>query len=169
MTSQRSKHVSLWFLGGAAVGAAVGSLLTYFFDSARGSYRRNTFKDKTIKMKNETLHSSEKMIRHLKNQAQGLKYKATHLISHESVDDQTLASRVRSSFGRKVRHSKSVKTTVNNGVVTLSGPILEREVDELIACVRDVPGVKRIVDRLEVHKEAGNIPDLQGSGAEYLQ
>lgn len=160
-----SQHPSLWFLGGAAV----GSLLTYFFDSARGAYRRNTLKDKTLKLTNETVHSSEKMMRHLKNQAQGLKSKASHLFTHEEVDDNTLTSRVRSSFGRKVRHSKAIKATVSNGIVTLSGPILEKEVDELLDCIRNVPGVKRIVDRLDVHKEAGNIPDLQGPGPEYLQ
>ena len=44
----------------------------------------------------------------------------------------------------------------------LSGPILESEVNAVLSCVSSVPGVSGVENLLTVHKQAGNIPDLQG-------
>jgi CBS domain-containing protein len=52
---------------------------------------------------------------------------------------------------------------VDNGRVVLSGPVLEDEVDYLIAMVSRVGGVKHVENRLEIHEDANNIPELQGS------
>ena len=45
----------------------------------------------------------------------------------------------------------------------MSGPILEAEVKTLIEYVSSVPGVAAVENRLEVHREAGNVPGLQGA------
>jgi osmotically-inducible protein OsmY len=50
----------------------------------------------------------------------------------------------------------------SGGTVTLSGPILRREVDGLIEIVTKVRGVKAIEDRLEVREAPGDLPGLQG-------
>ena len=50
------------------------------------------------------------------------------------------------------------------GLVTLSGPILEREAGALFASVRRVPGVSGIDDHLVVHAHPGSVPSLQGTG-----
>jgi len=52
--------------------------------------------------------------------------------------------------------------SAKDGKVTLSGPILEGEVDSLLACVKGIQGVNGVANNLEVHKEAGNHPALQG-------
>jgi uncharacterized membrane protein len=44
----------------------------------------------------------------------------------------------------------------------LSGPILAREVDALLSCVRKVPGVRSVENHLAVCREAGNVSSLQG-------
>jgi uncharacterized membrane protein len=46
--------------------------------------------------------------------------------------------------------------------VTLSGPVLLNEVDELLRTVWSVPGVREVENRLEVHREASDVPGLQG-------
>lgn len=170
MTKKQSSHVSLWFLTGAAAGAAIGSLLTYFFDPGRGSYRRAKLVDKSVKFTNDSLNSSGKLMRHFKNQARGLKTKASHVFSKEAaVDDSVLEARIRSKFGRKVSHTKAIKTYVQDGIVTLSGPILAKEVKELLSAVKSVEGVRRVINCLDIHQSAEKIPDLQGPGPAYLQ
>jgi hypothetical protein len=82
--------------------------------------------------------------------------------SHEVVDDGVLTDRVRSKLGRIVSHPGAIEVTAENGKVTLSGPILEAEVDNVLSCLKWVSGVNEITNNLEVHKEAGNHPALQG-------
>jgi osmotically-inducible protein OsmY len=91
------------------------------------------------------------------------------LKSHGPVDDAVLEQRIRSHFGRKIRHARSVKVDVHEGQVVLSGPILRDEVGVLLDCVGRVPGVKGIENKLDVFDSAGQIPGLQGEGREYLQ
>jgi uncharacterized membrane protein len=46
--------------------------------------------------------------------------------------------------------------------VTLSGPILAHEVDQLLCAAKSVRGVRDVVTRLDVHETAENFPALQG-------
>jgi hypothetical protein len=65
-------------------------------------------------------------------------------------------------MGWVVSHPHALEVTAEQGRVTLSGPILAREVDELLSCVSRVRGVADVENRLEVHEEAGNVSALQG-------
>ncbi|MFL6651089.1 MAG: SRPBCC family protein, partial [Sulfurifustaceae bacterium] len=58
-----------------------------------------------------------------------------------------------------------INVSARNGVVTLAGPILADEVPLVIDCALDVPGVRDVVNRLDVHRVPGNIPALQGGAA----
>jgi osmotically-inducible protein OsmY len=104
----------------------------------------------------------------LRNRAEGLWHELSSP-PNPDVDDQTLLSRVRSSFGRKTRHARSIQTIIENGVVTLRGDILSDEVEDVVQCIKSVAGVKRVINLLTVHQKAENIPNLQGEGPEYLQ
>jgi uncharacterized membrane protein len=52
--------------------------------------------------------------------------------------------------------------TVSRGEVTLSGPVLAYEMNDMISAVSSVRGVKRLENRLEGHQEAGQVSGLQG-------
>ena len=51
---------------------------------------------------------------------------------------------------------------VAQGDVTLRGPVLDTEIDGLLHAVRAVPGVRAVLNQLELHSRPGNIPGLQG-------
>jgi CBS domain-containing protein len=55
--------------------------------------------------------------------------------------DSGLASRIRSKIRRAISRGQGVEVTTSNGAVTLSGPILESEVRDLLECVNSMPGV----------------------------
>jgi uncharacterized membrane protein len=93
---------------------------------------------------------------------QGLAAEIRGRFEREDVDDDVLVARVRAAMGRATSHPSSIAVTAADGTVTLSGPILAREVDDLLSSVRSVRGVQDVVDQLEVHERADDVPALQG-------
>ncbi|MGH7572321.1 MAG: SRPBCC family protein, partial [Gemmatimonadota bacterium] len=79
------------------------------------------------------------------------------------VADDVLAERVRSKMGRHVSHPGAIEVTARWGRVTLRGPILAHELEDLLSAVASVRGVRDIDDRLEVHRDPGDVPGLQGA------
>ena len=92
----------------------------------------------------------------------------------EDVSDDVLNERVRARLGQTVRYARSIDTSVANGCVTLRGPVLAVDVARVVRRVGQVPGVREIDSRLDVHAEPGMVPGLQGArassgGAEVLE
>jgi len=151
------------------VGLALGAGLMYMLDPSVGRRRRAHILEKGNRAKNLSLHTSEKLARHLKNRAIGLLavIRPSHL--KKDIDDLTLRDRIRSRIGRKVRHPGAIKITVANGEATLCGPVLADEVESLLALTESVIGIKHVKNLLDVHENADKISSLQGSGKRYLQ
>jgi len=154
-----------WFVSGAAA----GSFAIFLFDPVQGSRRRALIRDKTIKFTRLTALYGGKIRRDLLNRAFGIAAEISPLRESTPVDDATLNDRIRSEFGRVIRHAKSINTKVEDGVVRLTGPILASEVDDLIEHVKSIRGVTDIINQLDVHETPDNIPGLQGEGKPYLQ
>jgi uncharacterized membrane protein len=134
----------------------------YVFDPVIGRRRRSLARDKIIRLTHKTSDAIDASMRDLKNRAFGSVAATRGLFSRADIDDSVLADRVRSELGFLVSHPSSIEVTVKNGAVTLTGPIIENEVDQLLKGVRSIRGAKDIDNRLEVHKNADSIPGLQG-------
>jgi uncharacterized membrane protein len=80
----------------------------------------------------------------------------------DTADDVVLEERVRSAIGRVTSHPRAIEAVAKDGQVTLQGPVLEREHGRVIAAARRVRGVDTVIDRLEVFRESGGAPSLQG-------
>jgi hypothetical protein len=140
----------------------LGAGLMYFLDPVSGPRRRAIARDKLNRLAHEARDAADVAARDAANRARGAWAEARSAVAAEAPDDRTLTARVRSHLGRCVSHPRAVAVTADHGRVTLSGPILAGEVEGLFACVAGVPGVRAVDDRLEVHREAGNHPSLQG-------
>src|SRR5690606_33879470 len=101
--------------------------------------------------------------RDLWNRAVGIGAELAGLLDGSRPDDAVLVERVRACLGRVVTHPSSVHVEAENGVVTLRGLILEKEVPALLDCVHSVHGVTAVRNELEAHAEPGRIPGLQGN------
>ncbi|MFP5386186.1 MAG: BON domain-containing protein [Bacteriovoracia bacterium] len=167
------KAVPNQYLGSASfflAGTFLGSILTYFFDPNSGRHRKALVRDKAIRFQHESARYGSRFWRDMRNRTEGFKARAVKKTEgEENVDDDKLVQRVRSKFGRDVTHSKAIDVSADNGIVTLSGPILTHEVNHLIKKVRKVEGVKDVVNNLDVHETPDGISALQGEGPEYLQ
>ena len=148
----------LGILGAFGLGAAV----MYFLDPGRGARRRAIVRDKLVHGLRRGEDAATTTTRDLRNRAQGLAAEARGRFAREDVDDIVLVERVRAEMGRVVSHPSSITATATDGRVTLSGPILAREAEELLSRVRSVRGVGDVVDRLERHERSEDVPGLQG-------
>jgi hypothetical protein len=147
----------LW-LGGFGFGAG----LMYLLDPDVGRRRRARLRDRVVHAAGRLEHYLDTAARDISHRAQGLVAESRALLAGGAVPDDVLVERVRSKLGHCVSHPHALDVKADNGRVVLSGPILEREVAVLLACVTSIRGVSEVVNHLEVHRHAGTVPRLQG-------
>ena len=146
-------------LGGIGLGAA----LLYLLDPDRGARRRALARDKAVHFGRVAGERLGARSRGLRNRAQGLAARARRAKSEEVTGGDVLEARVRSEIGRAARNPGAIHVAARGGRITLTGPVLAKEKEALIACAEAVPGVEQVEDRLEPHDAAGDVSALQGS------
>lgn len=164
-------------LSALVIGAGAGAVVMYLFDPERGRRRRALVRDQLVHSGHKLQDAAGATTADLRNRTRGYRGALRSSLSRRPPpSDSVLGERVRAAIGRVSSHPGAIDVVTNGGVVTLSGPVLAREVPLLIDRVLDVRGVQDVVNRLEPHAEADRIPDLQGEGrprpgerAEYLQ
>lgn len=146
-------------LGGMGLGAG----LMYSLDPDRGRRRRALARDKAAHLWHAERDVLDKGMRDLRHRAEGAGAGLRKRLSSEPVPDRVLEERVRAAIGRCVSYPGSIDVDSREGRVTLAGPVLSGEVDELLRTTRRIPGVRGLEDRLERHDEPGEVPGLQGA------
>jgi uncharacterized membrane protein len=158
MRPENESNSTAALLGGLGLGAA----LMYFLDPSRGRRRRALVRDQMAHAVRKGEHGVEATIHDLSNRAQGLAAETRSRFSDDDPSDDVLVARVRSELGRVCSHPRAIIATASAGTVTLSGPVLEREVDNILSATRGVRGVQHVENRLEVHESPAYVPSLQG-------
>jgi len=148
-------------------GLALGLGVMYLFDPDRGRTRRAFLRDKAVRAGNGIQGFLGKSARDLGHRAEGSVARATSGLRADDADDATLAERVRAKLGRYVSHPRAVEVEAQDACVTLRGPILSHEVEELIDAVSSVRGVREVLNRLEPHATSEGVHVLQGSGRSH--
>ena len=148
---------------GWLMGAFIGATAMYYLDPSRGRYRRSLVANQLVHAGRESRRAARVVGRDFYNRARGTAATLRSTVMPASGDDAVLEARARACLGRVVSHPSSIHVEARDGVVTLTGPILEDEIPQLIHCVERVQGVREVRDELEAHAEPGNVPGLQGS------
>lgn len=152
--SRSLRHITFGFLLGTAV--------AYFGDRSRGRQRRARVWDAIARARRKERRLLGKAMRDAAYRVHGALERVRHPPEDSAVPDQVLVGRVRAQLGRVVTHTHAIEATVADGVVCLSGPILEAEADRAVLEVARSPGVRDVIDKLERHATAERIPALQG-------
>ena len=142
-------------------GAGLGALMMYLFDPQRGRRRRSIARDKAKQSVRSTAHGVDVAWRDLGNRVRGRVADLRLRMNGSGVPDRVLEARVRSRIGRVVSHPRALQVTADDGSIRISGPILTREVNDLLRTVSGVPGVHEVIHQLDIHENA-DIPSLQG-------
>lgn len=145
-------------------GIGLGAGLVYIFDPEVGNRRRARTRDRAAHLANKTGDKVAAKARDLQNRSVGLASEWLSRLTREEVTDEILTARIRSRLGNIVSHPSSITVRVDRGHVTLSGPILSREVNQILSGIRSVRGVVTLDDQMEVYSQADGIPGLQGDG-----
>jgi osmotically-inducible protein OsmY len=143
-----------------ALGALVGAFGALLLDPARGPARRARLREQGVRYARASRTRAARRAQDAQNRLAGREYELTH--RDEEVTDALLVERVRAQLGKPVSHPGALDVRAEHGRVVLSGRILRHEVDDLLATVAKVRGVKGIENRLEIHEAAGSVPELQG-------
>jgi uncharacterized membrane protein len=143
-------------------GILVGASLMYFFDPRRGRARRARIVDFVTHTWRVEQQLVGKAARDAAHRARGLVERVSHAPSGKA-DDAVLEARARARLGRVASHAGAIEARVRGGVLTLHGAVLAHEADHAIRALRRVPGVRRVIDRLDRHATA-DVPALQGAG-----
>lgn len=141
-------------------GIFVGAAAMYFFDPRRGRARRARITDLVAHVRRVEQQLIGKAARDAAHRARGLVERVAHTRSGP-VSDAVIEARVRARLGRLLSHTSGIELSVRKGALTLRGPVLVDEADRAVRALRRVPGVRRVVDRLERHATA-DLAVLQG-------
>jgi osmotically-inducible protein OsmY len=142
--------------------ASAGAGLMYLLDPDGGRRRRSLVRDQLVRAAHRTGDAVDTTSRDVSNRARGVVAELRSRLANVQVSDDVLRARVRARIGAVVGHAGAIEAVVSEGWVTLRGPILADDVDRLVRRVRAVPGVRDVVDQLEVHDTPGGVPGLQG-------
>jgi hypothetical protein len=135
----------------AAVGCvALGLTTMYFFDGKEGARRRAVCRDQCLGGLRRLANSMRGMGRDLYNRAAGSVHSARSAVVRDQPDDRVIVERIRASIGHCVQNVGAVMVESHDGVVVLSGVVMEPEVAELLKCAWGVRGVRELLNRLEV-------------------
>lgn len=143
-------------------GLGAGAGLMYWLDPDRGRRRRALARDQVTHGLHKSADAVEATSRDLKHRAKGSLAQLGALFRSDSPDDAVLVERVRAKLGRVVSHPRALDVTAEDGRVTLRGPILAHEAARVLSTVEGVRGVREVMNALELHERAENIPALQG-------
>ena len=147
-------------------GAGVGAALAFMLDPDRGRRRRALVRNKMARVARVAREELDATSRDLSNRARGIVATTAPRFStdQDEVPDAVLVERVRAKLGRVCSHPRAIDVIASNGEVTLSGPILAAEAENVMAYVASVRGVRNVVNGLDVRQSAEGIPALQGQG-----
>jgi hypothetical protein len=148
------------FLYGMAIGAAVA----YIADPQAGRRRRALARDQFVRAGRRTRDALDATARDVANRTAGILAATRGRLSRVGVEDRRLVERVRAKLGRVSSHPHAIDVFAEEGVVTLCGPILAAEVDDVMAAVWAVPGALALNNELDVYTSPQGIPALQGEG-----
>jgi hypothetical protein len=101
--------------------------------------------------------------RDLGHRAAGAAHEARARLTPGRPDDDVLAERVRARLGHLTFHAHAIRVSARDGAVELAGPVFRAEHAGVLAGVRAVRGVRRLLDRLEPH-ETADVRALEGAG-----
>jgi hypothetical protein len=149
----------------ALTGAGLGAAAMYLMDPRRGRRRR-------ARLGEAASHASHRMQaivgmtgRDVRHRLSGAAARTLdRVIEEEAPADDVLVERVRARLGRLVSHPGAIDVVASSGTVTLTGPVFEAEVDQVIDGVAAVAGVTAVENKLEPHRDAAHVSALQGPG-----
>ena len=98
-----------------------------------------------------------KTLTQVRDWARGFMTETGNRFGWRTVSDPDLIAQAQSRLNRLVSRPSAIEITANRGQLTLSGPVLDRECEDLLASVASIRGVKEVVNQLDVQERTTTI------------
>lgn len=146
-------------------GMMIGATAMYIFDEDRGARRRAYARDKVVRAGHRLGRALRKSGRDMMNRAAGSVAELRSSIRDRmrNISDEQLVDRVRAQLGHVVSQSGLLRVTARDGRVTVKGPVLEREVENIRQRTAKIRGVKECQLELEPHPYLERVSGQQRS------
>ena len=132
-----------------AAGLSLGALAAYLFDPHQGARRRALLGDQSAHAARASARRGLKLLRHSRNQLEGLVASATSLVVPGGpTSDRKLLDRIRSRLGHAAEHTRKLEIEVRRGDVILKGEAPEGELSAIIEAIRATRGVRTVSDSI---------------------
>lgn len=138
-------------------GCGVGVLTMYLLDPARGARRRSFIRDKIVHAGHIVADIADKRSRDVVNRLRGVAAEMQARVREGAIPDHVLVERVHAHLGHVVSDPHTLDVTVDNGHVTVTGPVLHgerRRIEDRLSHMRGVHGyevrVMEYADRSEI-------------------
>jgi hypothetical protein len=129
-------------------GAAIGAGLMYFLDPQCGKRRQRDLTEQISSFAGKRQRALKVMQRDFSNRTKGFVCELQGRANDDEPTDSLLEQRVRSTIGRVVTTPSAIDVHSEDGIVTLSGEVMDSEVDELVSVTHMVSGVKHVQNEL---------------------
>jgi osmotically-inducible protein OsmY len=128
-------------------GATLGALAMYWLDPLGGRRRRARAKGRAVR----AVHHAEDVAvttgHDVRNRTRGAI--ARFRGARRPVPDDIVVERIRATLGHFCAQPRAIVVAVDEGEVSLSGPVAQDEAEPLLAAVRRVAAVRAVEDHLD--------------------
>ena len=151
------------------LGLAIGAAVAFLADPDSGRRRRSRTRDQVMRYGRRTRDAVGTSARHIANRGTGIVAATRGRWAHDNAYDQRLAERVRAKLGEATSKPQAIDVAAADGIITLRGPVLANEMDDVLAAVWSVRGVLAVNNGLEA-SQSWNMPaqepspQLEGAG-----
>jgi hypothetical protein len=145
----------------------LGAGLMYYYDPSRGRRRRALVRDRVVHLRNQSDDFLDKASRDMRNRARGVLAEASALLSDQSAPDWIIEERVRAELGRLSQFNGALRVRSDGGEITVSGPVLAAEVDQILSGIGKVRGVNGVNNQMDVYQDPAGISALQGKTVSF--
>jgi gas vesicle protein len=129
--------------------ALLGAACMWLLDPTQGRRRRALVRDKTADLAHDTTDLIHRTGRYVGDKVHGAAAVARSMLHPAPVDDEILAEHVRSQLGHLITNAGQVFVAVDEGSVTLSGPVDEADCPTVQHAIGRIPGVRELHCRFE--------------------
>lgn len=136
------------FLIGTFTGLGLGAGLMFFFDPARGKYRRTRVNDKASHYLNKAGAEVDHKVTDFGHRIHGLFARLAAIFESPEASDEILVERVRARLGHITRHAHAIEVYAEQGQIVLSGVLPVDEVEMIGKAAAKVRGVNTVENRL---------------------
>jgi hypothetical protein len=147
------------------IGLGIGAVVAFIADPRSGRRRRALARDQFVRAGRKTRDALDATARDFANRTSGIVASTRARLNEGDIENDRLIERVRAKLGRAASHPRAIDIDASDGHVTLRGPILASEVENLLSTVQAVRGVQSVTNALEAHESAEGVPALQGEGS----